>query len=153
MGTQHCVLIQDRFDNEAKFNLVITHDVPFHPEAVLWIAQLYTAKRWGSQPDVYRTAELDVGTDWNNIVYVPALNVLDFESSDYWPTQKQLRLARMALDSYRLFYDELARQEKIISGFVRQEMHKQYGEDTVAMRLPTFHSRASALDILVHLAR
>jgi hypothetical protein len=153
MGMQYCVLIQDRFDNEAKFNLAITHDQQFRPEQVLWIAQLYTAKRWGSQPDVYRTAELDIGVDWNDIVYAPALYVLDFESSDYWPTQKQLTLARMALDSYRLFYDELARQEKIISGFVRQEMHKQYGEDTVAMRLPTFHSRASALDILVHLAR
>jgi hypothetical protein len=153
MGTQYCVLIQDRFDNEAKFNLVITHDVPFHPEAVLWIALLYTEKRWGSQPDVYRTAELDLSVGWNDIVYAPACHVLDFESSEYWPTQKQLTMARMALDAYRMFYDELARQEKIISGYVRQEMHKQYGEDTVAMRLPTIHSRASALDILVHLAR
>ena len=153
MGTQYCVLIQNQFDNQAKFNLVITHDVPFHPEAVLWIAQLYTAKRRGSQPDVYRTAELDVGVDWNDIVHVPSEQVLDFESSEYWPTQRQLTLARMALDSYRLFYDELEKQTRIISGFVRQEMHKQYGEDTVAMRLPTIHSRASALDILVHLAR
>jgi hypothetical protein len=153
MGTQYCVLIQDRFDNEAKFTLAITHDQPLQPEAVLWIAKVYTAKRWGTQPDVYRTAELDIDVDWHNIVYVPSEHVLDFESSEYWPTQEQRKLARMALDAYALFHDEMARQQRIISSFVRQEMHKQYGIDTVAMRLPSVGGNYCALDILIHLEK
>lgn len=152
MGMQHCVLVQERFDNEAKFNLVITHDLPFHPEAVLWIAKVYTAKHWGSRPDVYRTVELDIDSDWRNIVYFPSENVLDFESSEYWPTYGQLKLARMALDAHKLFCDEMAKQQRIIAGYVRQEMRTKYVTDTVEMRLPTFTSSATALDVLINLA-
>lgn len=152
MGMQYCVLIQDQFDNERKFNLAITHDQPFLPEAVLWIAKVYMAKHWRTAPDVYRTVEIDTDVEWRNIVYVPSEQVLDFESSEYWPTYGQLRLARMALDAHKLFYDELTKQTKIIAGFVRMEMRTQYLTDTSDMRLPTVHSRTTALDILVDLA-
>lgn len=151
MGTQYCVLIQDRFDNERKFDLAITHDVPFHPEAVLWIAKVYMAKHWRTAPDVYRTVELDIAVDWHNIVYDPSQRVLDFESSEYWPTYGQLKRARLALDAHKLFYDEMEKQTRIIAGFVRQEMRTRHCTDTVEMRLPTIHTRATALDILVDL--
>lgn len=153
MSKVQCVLIQDRFDNERKFDLAITHDLPFQPEAVLWIAKVYTAKHWRTAPDVYRTVELDIDVDWHNIVYDPSQRLLDFESSEYWPTQENLKMARMALDAYRLFYDEMARQQKIISSFVRQEMHTRYGVDTVAMRLPSVGGNYTALDILIHLGQ
>lgn len=149
----HCVLLQDRFDNTAKFNRAIIHDIPFSSERVLWAAYVYTKKRYGFMPEVYRTAEFSEDVDWNEFVHVPSLYVVDYEGSEYWPTEDQLKLARVAIDATELFYAEMYKQQTIISGFVRQEMAKNYGIDTCYMRLPSMSGTMSPLQVLSQLAK
>lgn len=148
----HIVLIQESFDNEAKFNLAVTHDVELHPDAILWIAQVYTAKHNGRRPDVYRSVYLD-NPDWNNLIIFPSENVIEFEGSDYWPSQENRKMARMAIKAHKLFFDEMRKQEQIIKSYVRHEMLKDYGIETTGMRLPSMVSSSTELDTLIHLVK
>ena len=127
MTKRVCLGIQGRWDNEKKFNLVLLRDDAYTEAEKLWAVYVFAKNNQGVPPETWQTFVRNQDEGFQDLVYVPSENVVEYESSEYALADDNM-YPRMVLEAYNLRKMEMKKAARLIERFVSAQMAEKYGD-------------------------
>lgn len=127
MGKRVCLGIQARWDNTAKFSLVLVKDKAFTEDEKLWAAYVFTKSNHGTPPESWQTFVRDQAEGFQDLVYVPSKHVVEYEGSEYALAEDNV-YPRMVLEAYNLRKMKMREATRMVELFVCAQMAEKYGD-------------------------
>ncbi len=127
MAKRYIVGIQNRFDNEAKFDCVLVKDTEFTPEEILWAVACYgRAYKYGRMPESWQSTELNESFDLLSLVYAPDQLVKYVD----WPHRLDAdnKSPRNAIALVEFHQREMHEARKRVDAYVREWAVKSLNE-------------------------